>query len=82
MSKQGHNFEEEMKEQESGGTWPTVYIDPQLIKPSPENAKVYKPVNRNDPEIKAFAKDIAEEGILVPLVISLDNYIISGHRRL
>jgi hypothetical protein len=51
------------------------------LKPSPENEKLYRPVRPDDPEIIALSKDIAKEGILAPLVITIDGYIISGHRR-
>jgi ParB-like nuclease family protein len=59
------------------------------ICPSPENAKMYRPVTPDDPETKALADSIRQmqkegkgyNGILEPLVISADFYIISGHRR-
>lgn len=51
------------------------------IKPSPENDKLYKPVDPQDPEVRALAASIRQYGVKEPLVISLDGYIISGHRR-
>jgi hypothetical protein len=51
------------------------------IQPSPENDSIYRPVDPSDPEIVALAKSIGERGILEPLVISADGYILSGHRR-
>jgi hypothetical protein len=51
------------------------------IRPSPENNQLYKPVSSRDPDIRALAKDIEWDGVLEPLVLSLDNYILSGHRR-
>jgi hypothetical protein len=57
------------------------------IKPSPENELLYRPVTTSDPEVIALAESIhervrlAKPGILEPLVITLDGYIISGHRR-
>jgi hypothetical protein len=51
------------------------------IEPSPENALLYKPVTDDDPETIALADSIKERGILEPIVISLDTYILSGHRR-
>lgn len=48
------------------------------LKPSPENDCLY---DRNDADIAEFAERIAAEGLLEPLVITLDNYIVSGHRR-
>lgn len=49
--------------------------------PSPENDTLYKPVDPNDPEIVKLAKSIREQGVLQPLIVTLDRYILSGHRR-
>lgn len=51
------------------------------ISPSPENALLYRPVTPDDEATIALANSITENGVLEPLVISADNYIISGHRR-
>jgi hypothetical protein len=51
------------------------------ILPSPENAQLYKPVTPDDEATIELAKSIKERGVLEPIVISADNYIISGHRR-
>src|SRR5271167_1928027 len=51
------------------------------IHPSPENNKLYLPVDLGDPGIQAMAKSIWEIGLREPIVITLDNYILSGHRR-
>ena len=51
------------------------------IRPSPENDRLYRPVDPNDPEIQSLAANIAERGILVPLVMSADGFLLSGHRR-
>ena len=51
------------------------------IKPSPENDRLYKPVDPQDPAIIDMAADMRVRGVLEPIVISLDNYILSGHRR-
>ncbi len=51
------------------------------IRPSPENDKLYRPVNPDDPEITALANSIREHGILEPLVVTADRWILSGHRR-
>src|SRR5262245_53476816 len=51
------------------------------IRPSPENEKIYRPVSPDDPDVIALAKSIREHGIKEPLFITLDNYILSGHRR-
>jgi ParB-like nuclease family protein len=51
------------------------------ISPSPENALLYRPVTPDDEATIALANSITANGILEPLVISADGYIISGHRR-
>jgi hypothetical protein len=45
------------------------------------NDRIYKPIDLDDPSIKELGRDIAEKGILDPLVITLDDVIVSGHRR-
>ena len=58
-----------------------VQVDIVDIMPTPDNDKLYKPVDPKDPVIIDKAKDMQKKGVLEPLVISLDNYILSGHRR-
>lgn len=53
-----------------------------LIKPAPENDKVYRPVRPDDPTIEDLADSIREFGLQEPLVITKDGYLLSGHRRL
>ena len=71
-----------IKETPGCETWLTVVnIKLRDLKPSPENSKVYKPVDSDDPAIKELARGIAKDGVLEPLVVSADGYVISGHRR-
>jgi hypothetical protein len=51
------------------------------IHPAPENDKLYRPVLESDPEIVALAESIRRWGLREPLVLSDDDYILSGHRR-
>ena len=51
------------------------------IKPSPENDKLYRPIDPKDPSIIALADSISEHGIKEPLVVTIDYWILSGHRR-
>jgi len=51
------------------------------IRPSPENDKIYGPVNPEAPDIKDLAADIADRGVLQKIIATLDGYILSGHRR-
>src|SRR5207248_957134 len=51
------------------------------IRPSPENDKLYKPVDRTDPDFRAFAEQVRVNGITDPLITTINGYIVSGHRR-
>jgi hypothetical protein len=51
------------------------------LKPSPENSQLYRPVDK-DPDIDRLAASIRKYGLHEPLVVTADNYIVSGHRRL
>jgi len=51
------------------------------IRPAPENVQVYKPTDRNDPDLLALAESIGKHGVQEPLVVTSDGYILSGHRR-
>ncbi len=52
------------------------------VRLSPENDELgYGPVRRDDPDVVALAAAIRDFGLKEALVLSLDNYIISGHRR-
>jgi hypothetical protein len=50
------------------------------LKPSPENTQLYRPVD-DDPDIDRLAERIKKNGC-DPLVVTSDNFIVSGHRRL
>ena len=60
---------------------PVFMLGVNKISPSPENALLYHPVTPDDPATIELANSIAERGVLEPIVISEDGYIISGHRR-
>src|SRR4051812_1633250 len=47
------------------------------LRPSPENDRLYRPVDRNDPAIRDLADSIRKNKLKEPLVITLDNYIVS-----
>jgi hypothetical protein len=51
------------------------------LKPSPENEQLYRPVNPDDPAVLELADSIRVNGFKGSLVISRDNFILSGHRR-
>jgi hypothetical protein len=59
-----------------------VWIRPiKSIRPSPENDRLYRPVDPNSDDIRALADSIRAEKLKEPIVITLDGYIVSGHRR-
>ena len=45
------------------------------------NDEIYKQVDPDDPAIEDLAASICEHGLLEPLVLSEDLFILSGHRR-
>ena len=51
------------------------------IKPSPENDDLYHPINPKAPDIRALAESIRARGLLEPLTLTEDYFILSGHRR-
>jgi hypothetical protein len=51
------------------------------IRPAPENAILYGPVDPDDPDVQALADSIREHGVQELIVVSTDGYILSGHRR-
>lgn len=63
---------------------PTEIIDAyplaKLI-PAAVNDKVYKPVSPDDPDVRHLADLIRQHGLLEPLIITMDDVILSGHRR-
>ena len=51
------------------------------LKPSPENLLLYSQIEENDPEIIKLADSISRHGLHEPLIVTADNFIVSGHRR-
>jgi len=52
------------------------------IYPAPENEVLYRPITADDPEIQSLTKSVKEKGILEPLIVTADGYVVSGNRRL
>ena len=52
-----------------------------VIMPASLNDQLYDPIDESDPSFLALVESIREHGILEPLVVSSDAYILSGHRR-
>lgn len=51
------------------------------ITPSRLNDSVYRPPSADDPDIQEMARSMHEHGVLQPLTITRDGFILSGHRR-
>jgi hypothetical protein len=51
------------------------------LQPARINDQIYKPVDPTDPEVIALSESIEEHGLLQPLDITIDDVILSGHRR-
>jgi hypothetical protein len=51
------------------------------IRPSPENEKLYHPVDPDDPAVFSLHESIADHGVIEPIVVTEDGFILSGHRR-
>jgi ParB-like chromosome segregation protein Spo0J len=51
------------------------------IHPSPENDQIYHPINPDDPAFVELVASIRERGVLEPIIITADGWIVSGHRR-
>jgi hypothetical protein len=58
-----------------------VHVRVSEIRPAPENDNVYGALSPDDPEIWELVESVQKYGIKDPLLVSTDNYIISGHRR-
>ena len=64
------------------GLAPILEIPIHKLVPSPENDRLYRPIDLDDPDFIAFANGIAEIGIKELLVVTADYFVVSGHRRL
>ncbi len=56
-------------------------VDPFELIPSEENYEIYRRENEKSPEFLGLVESVRREGIREPIVITEDNYIVSGHRR-
>jgi ParB-like nuclease domain len=75
----GGNREQGKSSTKINDTISTVAID--SIFPSPENDEVYGKIDTEDHELVMLCNDIIEHGIREPIQVSVEGYIVSGHRR-
>ncbi len=54
----------------------------QSLRPSPENLNLYQAIDPYDPDNVKLQESIRKNGVREPLAVTLDNYVVSGHRRL
>ncbi len=59
----------------------TMQVPFEKIQPSPKNDALYKPVDRTSPDFIKLVQSVRKRGILEPLTLTLDDVILSGHRR-
>ena len=57
------------------------FVNIRDVKPSPENDQIYNGVNQERDDFKELVKSIRQDGIKEPLHVTLDGFILSGHRR-
>jgi ParB/RepB/Spo0J family partition protein len=59
------------------------FIPVASVQEAPENWTIlYRPPTEDDESWMQLRESIAENGILTPIIVSADSYVISGHRRL
>lgn len=54
---------------------------PASLKPSPENELLYRERTPEDADYARLVESVQKDGVQAPLLVSRDNYIISGHQR-
>lgn len=58
-----------------------TYVDARKLKPSPENDHIYRCRTDEDPDFVRLVHSVKEHGVQTPLLVSLDEFVISGHQR-
>ncbi len=57
-----------------------TFVNIRDVKPSPENDEIYGSIE-HDEQMKNLIDSITRRGLEEPIIITADNYILSGHRR-
>jgi ParB/Sulfiredoxin domain len=65
----------------NGDRYHVEYLPIHSIEPSPENDGIYGKIDRSDEAFIALWNSIHERGLEEPLILTVDGYILSGHRR-
>jgi hypothetical protein len=58
-----------------------VWVSPHDLQPAPENERIYDPVTADTPDNQSLIDSVREHGVRNPIVATLDNFIVGGHRR-
>ncbi len=58
-----------------------VWVDARTLLPSPENSLLYRERTTNDSDFARIVESVQREGVQAPLLVSRDDFIISGHQR-
>ena len=56
-------------------------VDARTLIPSPENAVLYRERTTKDADFARLVESVKRDGVQAPLLVSRDNYIVSGHQR-
>ena len=56
-------------------------VDARYLIPSPENAVLYRERTTKDGDFARLVESVQREGVQAPLLVSRDQYIVSGHQR-
>jgi hypothetical protein len=57
------------------------HVDVRSLIPSPENEILYRERTADDSDFARLVQSVRVAGVQAPLLVSLDNYIVSGHQR-
>ncbi len=69
------------RHKQKSGLVPIRELPLKAITPSRLNDSVYRPPSADDPDIQEMARSMREHGVLQPLTVTRDGFIVSGHRR-
>lgn len=66
--------------EKSPETYAVEIVDVDTVLPSPENDEIYGKIG-HDEQMNALVESIRSRGLAEPIIVSDDDYIVSGHRR-
>ena len=60
---------------------PVLHRPLDSLKPSPENDRLYQPIDPTDKGFQTLVTSVRKHGVKEPILVTEDGWIISGHRR-